>query len=267
MKVLANSVQKSGTHLLLRLLGELGVPRFLRWRIDPEWTLERSRWKRMSVQMPFGERVPVGMGVEISARWVRRLLGRMPDESALLAHCAHSPQMSAILKSERARMICIVRDPRDVAVSHAHFLMKIGKDKITRRPEHRALVALPDHAARITALLRGHGATRSVAQRFRELLPWRSEPGCLFVRFEDLIGARGGGDESRQLAAVRNVAAHVGHAELGDAAARRIAGGLFGGTATFRKGLIGQWREEFTDEHGALARDTLADVLSAFGYD
>ncbi len=266
MKVFANSVQKSGTHLLLRLLELLGVPRYPRWRLDPEWTRERSVGKRLLMRPPgVGEPVPIGQGVVVSSWWVARLLRRMPDSTALLGHAAWSPELDALLARNGTRTACIVRDPRDVVVSYAHFLVRIGKDKITRRPEHQALMALPDHRARMGAMIEGHGATVGVPERFRAFLGWLDRPDVLVLRFEDLVGAAGGGDDAAQRREAERLASFLGQERRADEITAACAA-VWGGTATFRKGQIGQWREEFDDELRALADRAMGDLLVRLGY-
>ncbi len=265
MKVLANSVQKSGTHLLLALLERLGIARYRRWRIDPEWTLERSVGRRLMMQPPgVGESVPIGQGVEVSSWWLERVLRRMPDDHAILGHAAHGAALEDHLAAAGVRTICIVRDPRDVVVSYAHFVMKIGKSKITRKPEHRALVALPDHAARLTAMIDGIDGWTPVPERYRRFLAWR-DADALLIRFEDLVGAAGGGDDEAQRRTVAAVAEHLGLPH--EPAALDVArAGLFGGTATFRKGVLGQWRDEFDAVHVDAAQRAMGDVLTELGY-
>ena len=266
MKVFANSVQKSGTHLLLRSLELLGIPRYPRWRLDPEWTRERSVGRRLIMRPPgLGEPVPIGQGVSVSSWWVARLLRRMPASSALLGHVAWSPELRDRLTRSGVRTVCIVRDPRDVVVSYAHFIMKIGKEKITRRPEHKALVALPSHRARLRIMIEGNEGTASVPDRFGAFHGWLREPDSLTVRFEDLVGAAGGGNDAAQRREVARLAEHLGErrsAEEIDA----VCGALWGGTATFRKGEIGQWREEFDDELRDLARRRMGDIVAQLGY-
>jgi sulfotransferase family protein len=266
VKVFANSVQKSGTHLLLRLFELAGVPRYPRWRLDPEWTRERSVGKRVLMRPPgLGTAIPIGQGVDVSSWWIARLARRMPTDSALLGHASWSSRLHDLLTENGVRIACVVRDPRDVVVSYAHFLVKIGKDKITRRPEHRALLALPDHRARLVTMIRGNEGTQSVPDRFRAFLPWLSREDVLVLRFEDLVGAAGGGDDATQRREVARSLAWVGRPRTGTDL-DVVCAGLWGGTATFRKGQIGQWREEFDADLSALAEREMADVIAALGY-
>jgi hypothetical protein len=266
MRGLANSVPKSGTHLLFRLLELLDIQRYRTWRLDPEWTLERSLSRRLRMD-PRGakEPLPIGRGVIVSAAWARRVFRAMPEDQAILGHCAYSPQVSTAVIEGGLRTICIVRDPRDVAVSHAHFIMRIGKKRITRKPEHQALVALPDNRARILAMLRGPSGKPSIAESFREFKGWHDHPDVCFVRFEDLVGARGGGDGALQRESIRRFLDFLGMSRTAEQV-ETICSSLFGNTGTFRKGTIGQWRQEFGPEQRAAAKETLADVLETYGY-
>ena len=54
---------------------------------------------------------------------------------------------------------------------------------------------------------------------------------------------------------------------LDDPTQREVREGLFGGTATFRKGALGAWRELFTDEHVELCKAEVGDILADLGYE
>lgn len=265
MRVLSNSVPKSGSHMQVRLLELLGIPHYAKWRLDESWTEERSRFRRLRMHTPgFGQRVPLGNGQWVSSVFVRHLFRSMPEPSSLFGHAAWSERLGRIVLEEGVRTLCIVRDPRDVAVSHAHFIMKMGKKSATRLPRHKALVALPDHPARVLAMLRGHPGTPSVEERFRDFLGWRHHPDVCFLRFEDLVGPAGGGKADVQRGEIERVAAYLG-LQPDAAALDEVQRRLYGGTPTFRKGVTGQWREEFGPEHREAAAG-LEPILAELGY-
>lgn len=265
MRVLSNTVPKSGSHMQMRLLELLGVPRFAKWRLDSSWAQERSFFTRLRIHTPgFGERIPLGKGVDVSSIFVRRLLRSMPDHTALFAHAEYSEALSEIVLEHGLRTLCLVRDPRDVVVSGAYFVMKLGKRNAVRLPRNQALRSLPDHDARILALLRGHPGTPSVEVRFRNFLGWKKHPDVCFLRFEDLVGPAGGGKHEVQREQIERVAAFLG-LELDADALDEVQRQLYGGTKTFRKGTIGQWREEFKPEHYAAAA-SLEPILEELGY-
>ncbi len=91
-------------------------------------------------------------------------------------------------------------------------------------------------------------------------------PYALTVRFEDLVGSNGGGDDAKQLATVKAIAKHVS-IELSEERAQEIATNLFGITKnTFRKGQIGAWKEEFTPEHKKLFKQYGGELLIKLSY-
>src|SRR5262245_14791558 len=213
-----------------------------------------------------GRPVPIGQGIDVSSWWIERLALAMPEPSSLLGHASWSQELAVLLADVGLRTICIVRDPRDVVVSYAHFVVKIGKDKNTRRPGHKARMALPDHEARLRVMIEGNEGTASVPARFRAFLPWRAQAGVLVLRFEDLVGAPGGGDDAAQRREVLRVAQFLG-LTLPDDDLAQICRSVWGGTPTFRKGQIGQWREELTPELLDLAHREMDELLVALGYE
>jgi hypothetical protein len=98
-------------------------------------------------------------------------------------------------------------------------------------------------------------------------LPWMNYPYGFTIRFEDLIGSKGGGDDAKQIATVKAIAKHIS-VELSEERAQEIATNLFGITKnTFRKGQIGAWKEEFTPEHKKLFKQYGGELLIKLGYE
>jgi hypothetical protein len=95
---------------------------------------------------------------------------------------------------------------------------------------------------------------------------WQTDPRVLIVRFEELVGARGGGSQESQLAAGHRIADHLG-LDLSDDqivvamdAAYRPDGGQF------RRGQVGAWRDEMPPEIADFINNQRADTLRAWGY-
>src|SRR4029079_12113937 len=110
--------------------------------------------------------------------------------------------------------LLILRDPRDVVVSAQHYVTKMTAHDLHRRFTEQYRTA----DERIAATIAGFPADEygrgqaSRDARLQRALPWLSTPGVLVVRFEDLVGAAGGGSRERQDAAVEAVGRHVGRA-------------------------------------------------------
>ena len=86
------------------------------------------------------------------------------------------------------------------------------------------------------------------------------------VKFEDLVGTKGGGSAEAQRLAVERMARHLG-VEVEEATMRAVEEGLFGVGRTFRKGQIGAWREEFSAEHERAVEEVLGSLLVELGYE
>jgi hypothetical protein len=103
-------------------------------------------------------------------------------------------------------------------------------------------------------------------QRYRQFVGWEHDEGAVMVRFEDLVGARGGGSADAQERAVERIASHLGISIDGQTT-RMIEENLFGTGRTFRKGQIGGWRSEFLPEHERAVNEVMGPLLLELGYE
>ncbi len=267
MRVVANSVPKSGTHLLARLLVLLGL----------EQTSSGGGIRSNLVSGPYapikrllrarGETVTIGVVYpqEVSRRWLARRLGRVGEGEFVTAHCVHTPGLASLFRGAGMRTVCILRDPRAVAVSQMHYIKRLKT-----HPVHDAFVGLPHDGDRLMFAIRGGelGGHRmlSIDERYRRFAGWSGEPEAVMVRFEDLVGPQGGGSAGAQRQAVASVAGHLG-LEADEGMLDRIGENIFGAGQTFRKGTIGGWREEFAPEHERAAEEVAGALLAELGYE
>jgi len=253
-RVFANSFPKGGTHLLSALLGEL--PRMMFSGVhcaagDFTGGADRPEPGNMDWQ------------------GLRRTLGRVNRGQFMTAHFPYVEGLALELDRLGYRSLLILRDPRDVVVSAQHYVTKMTAHDLHRRFTEQYRTA----DERIAATIAGFPADEygrgqdSIAERLERYLPWLSTPGVLVVRFEDLVGAAGGGSRERQDAAVEAVGRHVGRALRPDQV-RAVAGRVWSDkSSTFREGRIGGWRDKLTPEQIALFKDVAGDQLIALGYE
>ena len=301
MKVVANSIPKSGTHLLDRLLTLLGFELMDLGGIRPHpaqagknLTSTRLRLRallglrRPEDVMGIGshlvdggrfpparrllrtrgpEKVMTGVDFprEIGRRWLERRLSRVPDGCFVTAHCVYSPELASLFARERMRAVCILRDPRDVAVSQMYHI-KQRKEHFA----HEAFLKLPSDHERLLHSIRGGelGGRRlqSLDERYRQFLGWQDDDNTMVVKFEDLVGPRGGGNAEAQRRTVERVVRHV-DLEPDERMMRTVEENIFGVSKTFRKGQIGDWRSEFSEEHTQAAREVAGPLLVKLGYE
>src|SRR5688500_996356 len=300
MRIVANTIPKSGTHLLDRLLVLLGFGMVDLGGARPHLVKSSYRFPAahqrlksiLGLRKPEdvmgigphlveggrfpparsflrgrGEKVTVGVvsPQHISRRWLTRRLSRVPDGSFVTAHCVYSLELASIFAGERMRVVCILRDPRDVAVSQMHYI-KQRKEHFA----HEAFLQLPSDHERLLHSIRGGelGGRRlqSLDERYRQFLGWQDDDNAMMVKFEDLVGPRGGGSAETQRRTVERVARHVG-LEPDERMMRTVEENIFGVSNTFRKGQIGGWREEFSEEHIRSAREIAGPLLVELGYE
>ncbi len=300
MRVVANSIPKSGTHLLDRLLMLLGFelvdlggigPRFhkggrlssARKRLGASMGVRKPEnvmgigshlvsggrfpLARKALRSREAEKVTVGVDFpeQVDRRWLRRRLrGRVGEGQFVTAHCVHTPELAGLLRELGMRTVCILRDPRDVAVSQLHYIKRLEK-----HPIYKEFAALGSDGERLMFSIRGGrlGGREMLPldERYRRFSGWAEDEGAVVVRFEDLVGPEGGGSAEAQRQAVGRVAAHLG-ADADEAMLARVGEGIFGSGQTFRKGMIGGWREEFTAEHERAADEVVGPLLEELGY-
>lgn len=266
MRVMANSIPKSGTHLLLRLLTLLGLERADFW-IAPHLLTGRFSVARRFLRGRGPETLTVGIDTprELSREWLERRVSAIPDNFYFGAHCPYTQGMADLLRSEQVRNLCILRDPRDVAVSHMHYLKQNR-----RHPLHSEYANLAnDHERLLVSILGGklgRHNLRSLEHRYRRFLDWEQDGGAMLVKFEDLVGPKGGGSAEVQRETTEQLVAHLG-LKVNESKISYLQENLFGSTGTFRKGQAGGWKSELSDEHKDAVKAVAGKLLIELGYE
>jgi hypothetical protein len=269
VRVVANSVPKSGTHLLTGLLTLLGFQQtefggirsnLVSGSYSPIKRLLRARGQ---------EKVTIGVvsPQQISRRWLSRRLWRVPDGCFITAHCIYTAELARLFREEQnMRVVCILRDPRDVAVSQMHYI----KHR-TQHFAHEAFLALPSDHERLLLSIRGGSLggrkLQSLDERYRQFAGWERDPNALVIKFEELVGPKGGGSAQAQRRTVERVAEHVGLLGTDERTLGVVEEELFGAGRTFRKGQSGGWRSEFTEEHVRATKEVAGALLMELGYE
>ncbi len=244
----ANSFPKSGTHLLIQVLQ--GFARF-------------------------GPAVDAGLGAvtmfdgrtgrQRSGAEVARALRRLRPGDIGYGHVHALPETIPLLCREGAAAYFIVRDPRDVVVSHVHYVTEMAPQHI----HHARYRALPDFESRLRLSILGLPEADvpfpDIARRFAPYRGWLEHPEVRLLHFEDFLWDR--------RAALGDVLDHAVGRGFPLRVPRDTAISLLEGalnprkSPTFRSGRAGAWREAFTPEIAALFKDVAGDLLIALGYE
>jgi hypothetical protein len=163
------------------------------------------------------------------------------------------------------KIIFMYRDPRDVVLSMVNFVCGRTAGGFGNFSENlvynRILCAKPTLGQQLTYALTDP-AFPAIGD-FQRSLWLLHHPNVCKVSFEELVGARGGGSDDAQLAAVTRIVEFLGM----DASPQALTDKLYRPESfTFFKGQIGSWREAFTAEHETLIRSRLGEMIELYGY-
>lgn len=194
----------------------------------------------------------------------------MGHPQVISLHSKWNPEWHEYLRGSNQRMVFIVRDLRDIAVSNHYYIMKDRSHRL-----HRYFQNLETDQARLMASIGGitsdelSGALPSLSLRKHAegYRGWISETFCHVVRFEDLIGAGGGGNDEKQSKAIGGLFAYVG-IQLQPREIQEIASSAISHKSrTFRKGLAGDWKNHLNGDSKQFVKEQLGDLLIEFGYE
>jgi hypothetical protein len=244
--VFVNSFPKSGTHLLLQILGAL-----------PE-TEHYGSFIATTPTLTFRER---SQGAH------RRLVERIAPGEILPGHLYYRPEHHALLVEKRCVHYFIYRDPRDVVVSEAYYLTYMNR----WHRLHRYFKNLPGDRERITFSILGSAYLKvpydypDIAARFRRYGGWLEQTDVCKLTFEDLVPDRRR-ETTRRL--IRFYLDRVGSGvAVNGLVDRALAAVDSTASKTFRKGKVGGWVDEFTPEHRDQMRSVAGRLLVELGYE
>ena len=249
-----NSYPKSGTHLLYQILYSL--PGLAQWD------------DIVSVQAL--------CGVMNTASHVRWKLGSAPDGSIVRSHLMCTEEIRSILADEQCKQLFIYRDLRDVAVSHARWVLKEPQIFL-----HDIYTQLPNFDDQLMSTIKGvpvgtpFGSNVSqpdIGQDFDRWIGWVSDPDTLAIRFEDLVGDRGGGSEEKRFDSILKILDHLKISMSTDEIKHRFSSNMLNPAESHTfvkggKGKIGGWREFFNETHKAEFKKVAGHHLINLGYE
>lgn len=221
---------KSGTHLLVEILKEVSG---LNWRhlLDQHDTI--------SIE-----------------------LEKAKQNNQFLFKHTLSEEETWFLISQKCKFVFLYRDPRDQLISQIFWVMRVDPTD--------PICAIKDLNRQITSLITGTDKIKPFFENWFAPLYHEVEKVPLGyvckVKFEDIIGSRGGGSDENQLSTILEIANFLDK-PLSFEEAQDIVSHLWGNPGTFRKGIIGDWKNYFTPEHIQLYKERYGNILIELGYE
>jgi len=265
MRVVVNSLPKSGTHLLGKVMDLFGFSEFspgltgaLVRGVEKNYLLRwRKRRRKASENSING--LPIDLDVStnwIRKEWLQNFINQIPDGYYITGHLPYSIELSNFLVANEFKILFISRDPRDVLVSYINF-QKARKDY----PFHEFFINANDQEqvqAVLNGLVRGKNVLSPFANRLNQARGWLNDEKTLALHYENLIGEAGYGNDSEQYAAVCEIVEWL-EIDGTENEIRDIANCIFDPhSETFHKGTIGQWKT-------GIDQDSLNDLMIRCG--
>ena len=245
----ANSFPKSGTHLLTQILQGFS-------QIGPA----------VDSGLPAVVTFVGETGRPRSAGEIVRDLKRLLPGDIAYGHVHALPEAIEALCRDGIASYFILRDPRDVVVSHVHYVTEMEPSHI----HHRYYTEeLGDFDERLKASILGRPDIDipfpDIRERFEPYMSWLGHPEVLLLRFEEFIlnrdeaigkvldhaMERGFPIETERARAIQILAKNIDPAR----------------SPTFRSGKVGGWKAKFTREHKRLFKEIAGDLLIRLGYE
>ncbi|NGX34279.1 MAG: hypothetical protein K1060chlam1_00630 [Candidatus Anoxychlamydiales bacterium] len=170
------------------------------------------------------------------------------------------------------KFITTIRDFRDILISWIYYI-HWTKTKNWEIPKEKVQNIL-------TQILVAWKNENISNEFLKEILPviarttyWRKKiieknknQNVFFVKFEDIVGEKGGGSISLQQQTIQQLSTFL-NISLSEKQSEFLCKVLHGNSFTFRKGTIGSWREIFTQEHKKIFKRNFNHLLIDFGYE
>ncbi|MBK9924188.1 MAG: sulfotransferase domain-containing protein [Anaerolineales bacterium] len=245
--VFGNAKPKSGSHLLLQVLG--GFSQIMPYRFveaDPVRTITAQGRRRTAEEILADlKNVPAGV-----IGW---------------GYVEATPENASFLTGAGRVNYFIYRDPRDLLISQVFF----ATDMHEGHGMYEYYNSLPDLGERLKVAITGiekDGLKMvSVHERYDGVFQWLEQKNVLCIRFEDMVNNR-----DVTLSAMLDEVEKTGYKipmPREKALAILIETIQPKKSRTFRSGKTGGWKNHFTDEHKKLFKDVAGDLVVRLGYE
>ena len=237
-----NSVPKSGTHLLEQIVRSL-----------PGLTNYGSFLASMTSSFRYTLR---------SHEDTLREIYKIASGELIRGHLFFDPEFANAFVTRNVVHFFIYRDPRDLVVSESHYVSQMNR-------WHRLRPLFRQSADPISLAIQGIRSNTidypDIGTRFAKFAGWIRSPHVRAIRFEDLIG----NDVPAHIEAiVRQYAKHTDYEfDVGQTIDAAIGNIDPRSSHTFRSGVSGKWRQEFTRAHVEQFKLVAGDLLVDLGYE
>jgi len=193
-------------------------------------------------------------------------LHRLKPGDIAYGHVHATPAVSDVLCQPGWAAYFMLRDPRDVVISHVHYVTEMEPGHIHHRYYTQELKSF-DERLLVSILGRPESNIEfpDIAHRFQPFLGWIDRPEVLALRFEDFTQDQPAGiRQALQHAVDRGFLLEVPLEQAVSLVLQHLDPRR---SPTFRRGKAGDWREVFTPRHKEVFKEVAGDLLVQLGYE
>lgn len=245
--IIANSVPKSGTHLIMQILEQLPDTRFY------------GAFLASKPSMPYKER---------SEKNHKRLLRAIAPGEITPMHLFYSEMALSELRRKNSIIYFIYRDPRDVVLSEMHFITRMHRI----HQLHKIFKNLNNDDERLSFAILGNRFKtcsidyRDIGERYRRYIGWIDAPDTLPICYEKLNSP----DKHEIIEKMVDFFIYK-RSDLKSKKEEILMNSMKGinpeRSHTFRSGETGEWRTAFQQHHIDQFKEVAGDLLIKLGYE
>ena len=271
MRIIANSLPKSGTHLLVKTLELLGLTK---QEMGLTGALIRPTSRNIFNRIKVNRRRSLGfddsdsfsidlddINNKVSEAYLRQYLDSIKDNHFVTAHLPYSYRLESYLLDKGFKMIYIVRDPRDVLVSLYNYHKK------TFKPYSKELknINVEKGISNIyNGISRRNANLSPLSNRVKNSIGWFHSSSTP-LKFEELIGAKGGSTNKLQFESLNKLISDLGLSDKYDPA--KVQGLIFDKSAkTFNKGTVEQYKLSLSISQINEIESDMKNEMKVLGY-
>ena len=249
--IFANSFPKSGTHLLIQIMKGFSI-------IGPA----------VDSGLPAITTFDGYIGRQKSEEEIITELKRLLPGDIAYGHLHADPEISDLLCQKYFFTVFIIRDPRDVAVSHVHYLTNMEKKHIHHDYYQNTLHTFDDRLETSISGISSNSRNNkmpNIYERFLPYLGWLDLPQISTIQYEELIA-----QQEEILKKILNQVLQKGfQINTSQDNALRILSECINpeSSPTFRSGKIGSWISSFNDHNKDIFKEISGDLLIRLGYE
>lgn len=183
-------------------------------------------------------------------------------------------ELAKEISRKRYKLLCIYRDPRDALISLVVY-MRSYKGQGQERDFFYVIPEFDDLSfdEQLISVMTSEKKPLNYFSLYFARLNWQLLPFALGVRYENLVGSKGGGDDVQQLKEIMNIAEHI-NLSLPVKRAREIASTIYHSSGKemidgieFVHGKVGSWKRFMKPVHKEIFKERFGEVLIRLGYE